>query len=129
MCLQSNLENRLSGMNPLASMFRAFLNDASICVAKLAPNEPRTDFFWVYVMSANRDAFRNRFSRRLTMTRITHKHSDHVAQRLSKPLKKTPDQPVRSMTFDNGTEFAECHKVAERHRAGLSFARPGCPQQ
>lgn len=71
----------------------------------------------------------DRSSRRLTMTKITHKHANHVAQRLSKRLKKNPDQPVRSMTFDNGTEFAECHKVAERHQARLFFARPGCPQQ
>jgi IS30 family transposase len=71
----------------------------------------------------------DRLSRRLTMTKITHKHADHVAKCLIKRLKKSPDQPVRSMTFDNGTEFAECDKVAKRHRARLFFARPGCPQQ
>ena len=71
----------------------------------------------------------DRFSRRLTMTKITHKHADYVAQRLSKRLKQSPDQPVHSMTFDNGTEFAECNKVAKRHQARLFFARPGCPQQ
>jgi transposase, IS30 family len=71
----------------------------------------------------------DRFSRRLTMTKISHKHADHVAQRLIKRLKKSPDQPVHSMTFDNGTEFAECDKVAKRHQARLFFARPGCPQQ
>gem|GEM_PF-4218701 len=38
-------------------------------------------------------------------------------------------QPVRSMTFDNGTEFADCDKVAKRHQARLFFTRPGCPQQ
>jgi IS30 family transposase len=42
---------------------------------------------------------------------------------------KSPDQPVHSITFDNGTEFAECHKVAKRHQARLFLARPGCPQQ
>ena len=71
----------------------------------------------------------DRFSRRLTMTKISHKHADHVAQRLIKRLTKSPDQPVHSMTFDNGTEFAECDKVAKRHQARLFLARPRCPQQ
>ncbi len=70
-----------------------------------------------------------RFSWRLTMTRITHKHADHVAQRLNKRLKKTSDQPEHSIKFDNGTEFAGCHNVAYRHPARLFFARPGCPRQ
>ena len=71
----------------------------------------------------------DRLSRRLTMTKITRKNADHVAKRLEMRLKKSPDQPVHSMTFDNGTEFAECDKVAKRHQARLFFARPGCPQQ
>jgi IS30 family transposase len=71
----------------------------------------------------------DRLSRRLTMTKITRKNADHVAKRLEMRLKQSPDQPVHSMTFDNGTEFAECDKVAKRHQARLFFARPGCPQQ
>lgn len=71
----------------------------------------------------------DQFSQRLTMTKMTHKHADHVAQRLIKRLNKSPDQPVHSMTFDNGTEFAKCDKVVKRHHAKLFFARPGCPQQ
>ncbi len=63
--------------------------------------------------------------RRLTMTKITHKHVDYVAQRLSKRLKESPDQPVHSMTFDNGTEFAECDKVAKNViRQGYSLHVP-----
>ena len=71
----------------------------------------------------------DRATRLLTMAKIESKNADHVAQRLKRRLKKTPHQPVRSMTFDNGTEFASCHKVAKTLRARLFFARPGCPYQ
>lgn len=71
----------------------------------------------------------DRATRLLIMEKIESKNADHVAKRLKQRLKKTPHQPVRSMTFDNGTEFAACHRVAAAHQAPLFFAKPGCPYQ
>jgi IS30 family transposase len=71
----------------------------------------------------------DRVSRQLQMAKISHKHADHVAERMDALLKKSPDQPVHSVTVDNGTEFAKLAKVVKRHKAQLFFARPGCPQQ
>ena len=71
----------------------------------------------------------DRTTRLLTMTTIRSKHADHVADRMLKRLKKATHQPVRSLNFDNGTEFAQHHRVAKPHNASVLFATPGYPYQ
>ena len=71
----------------------------------------------------------DRTTRKLIMTTIRSKHADHVATRMIKRLKKATRLPVHSLTFDNGTEFAEHDRVAKALQATVFFARPGCPYQ
>ena len=71
----------------------------------------------------------DRTTRLLTMTTIQTKHADHVAERMKKRLSRSHCQPVRSLTFDNGTEFAKHQRVAKPHAASVFFAKPGCPYQ
>jgi IS30 family transposase len=44
-------------------------------------------------------------------------------------LKELDEQRCRSITFDNGTEFARCHRLEKHLGLELYFADPGCPYQ
>ena len=50
-------------------------------------------------------------------------------QKIKQRLKKLDDQRCRSITFDNGTEFARCHRLEKHLELKLYFADPGCPYQ
>jgi len=39
------------------------------------------------------------------------------------------DERRHSITFDNGTEFARCHRLEKPLDMALYFADPGCPYQ
>ncbi len=53
----------------------------------------------------------DRKSRYTIITKINSKHADHVYQRIRKRLKKLDPNLRHSVTFDNGTEFANCKRL------------------
>ena len=46
-----------------------------------------------------------------------------------KRLKELDEERLRSITFDNGTEFARCHRLEKHLGLALYYADPGCPYQ
>jgi IS30 family transposase len=70
-----------------------------------------------------------RKSRLAIVVKIHSKDSDHVHQKLKERLKQLDHQRRRSITFDNGTEFARCHRLEKHLSMKLYFADPGCPYQ
>ena len=44
-------------------------------------------------------------------------------------MKELDEQRRHSITFDNGTEFARCHRLEKHLDMKLYFADPGCPYQ
>ena len=50
-------------------------------------------------------------------------------EKLKPRLKKLDDKRRHSITFDNGTEFARCHRLEKHLGLRLYFADPGCPYQ
>lgn len=71
----------------------------------------------------------DRRSRYTIMTKISSKDSDHVHHRIKLRLKALQEERRRSITFDNGTEFARCHRLEKHLGMKLYFADPGCPHQ
>ncbi len=49
--------------------------------------------------------------------------------RIKKRLKELAEEQRHSLTFDNGTEFARCHRLEKHLDMELYFADPGCPHQ
>jgi IS30 family transposase len=71
----------------------------------------------------------DRKSRFTIMFKIKSKDSDHVHERLKRRLKELDEERRHSITFDNGTEFARCHRLEKHLGMELYFADPGCPYQ
>ena len=71
----------------------------------------------------------DRRSRFLSLELVDNKTSRHVHGRVQQALSKLPSTKRRSITFDNGSEFARCHFVEKSHNTRLYFADPGCPHQ
>lgn len=71
----------------------------------------------------------DRRSRFLSLELVLNKTAGHVHDRVKQALSKLPDAQRHSITFDNGTEFADCHLVENSHGTSLYFADPGCPHQ
>jgi IS30 family transposase len=71
----------------------------------------------------------DRKSRYTIVVKIRSKDSDHVHQKIKERLKQLDEQRRQSVTFDNGTEFARCHRLERHLGMQLYFAEPGCPQQ
>lgn len=71
----------------------------------------------------------DRRSRFLSLELVRNKTARHVHDRVKQALSKLPATQRQSITFDNGTEFADCHLVEKSHGTGLYFADPGCPHQ
>jgi len=71
----------------------------------------------------------DRKSRYTIIVKVTSKHADHVHQKLKQRLKELNEERRRSITFDNGTEFARCHRLEKHLGMELYFADPGCPYQ
>jgi IS30 family transposase len=71
----------------------------------------------------------DRKSRYTIIVKIQSKEADHVHQKIKERLRELDDEHRRSITFDNGTEFARCHRLEEHLGMKLYFADPGCPYQ
>ena len=63
----------------------------------------------------------DRKSRYTIIVKIQRKEADHVHQKIKQRLKQLDEERRKSVTFDNGTEFARCHRL-EKH-LGLSCRR------
>lgn len=70
-----------------------------------------------------------RKSRLTIVLKIQSKDSAHVHEKLKQRLKQLDEERRRSITFDNGTEFARCHRLEKHLGIKLYFAEPGCPYQ
>jgi IS30 family transposase len=71
----------------------------------------------------------DRKSRFTIILKIQSKDADHVHQRIKERLKELDEERRHSITFDNGTEFARCHRLEKHLEMKLYFADPGCPYQ
>ena len=71
----------------------------------------------------------DRRSRYTILTKVKNKESRRVRRRIEKRLRPLTAQQRRSITFDNGTEFADCHRLENNLGTQLYFAEPGCPYQ
>ena len=71
----------------------------------------------------------DRKSRYTIVVKIQSKDADHVHQKLKERLRELDEEQRRSITFDNGTEFARCHRLEKHLGLKLYFADPGCPYQ
>jgi IS30 family transposase len=71
----------------------------------------------------------DRKSRLTIVVKVQSKNADHVHEKLKQRLKELDEEQCRSITFDNGTEFARCHRLEKHLDMKLYFADPGCPYQ
>jgi len=71
----------------------------------------------------------DRKSRFTIILKVQSKNADHVQRRFRERLKQLDAEHRRSITFDNGTEFARCHRLEKHLDMQLYFADPGCPYQ
>ena len=71
----------------------------------------------------------DRKSRYTIITKIQSKDADHVQRRIKERIKELTEERRHSITFDNGTEFARCHRLEKHWGMKLYFADPGCPHQ
>jgi transposase, IS30 family len=71
----------------------------------------------------------DRKSRFTIVVKVQSKNADHVHDKIKQRLKELDEERCRSITFDNGTEFARCHRLEKHLGMELYFADPGCPYQ
>jgi IS30 family transposase len=71
----------------------------------------------------------DRKSRFTIIVKIRSKDADHVQEKIKQRLKELDEERRHSITFDNGTEFARCHRLEKHLGMKLYFADPGCPYQ
>ena len=71
----------------------------------------------------------DRKSRFTIVLKIQSKNADHVHEKLKQRLKELDEEHRRSITFDNGTEFARCQRLEKHLDMKLYYADPGCPFQ
>jgi transposase, IS30 family len=71
----------------------------------------------------------DRKSRFSIVVKIQSKNADHVQGKLKQRLRELDEDRRHSITFDNGTEFARCHRLEKHLGMTLYFADPGCPYQ
>lgn len=71
----------------------------------------------------------DRKSRLTIIAKIHSKDADHVHEKIKQRLQELDETRRHSITFDNGTEFARCHRLEKHLGIELSFADPGCPYQ
>lgn len=71
----------------------------------------------------------DRKSRFTIVVKVKSKKADHVHEKLKGRLKELDDERRRSITFDNGSEFARCYRLEKHLGLKLYFADPGCPYQ
>jgi IS30 family transposase len=71
----------------------------------------------------------DRKSRYTIIVKIRSKDADHVHRKIKERVKELHEERRRSITFDNGTEFARCRRLEKHLGMELYFAEPGCPHQ
>jgi transposase, IS30 family len=71
----------------------------------------------------------DRKSRYTIVVKVRSKNADHVHEKLKQRLRELDEERRRSITFDNGTEFARCHRLEKHLDIKLYYADPGCPYQ
>lgn len=71
----------------------------------------------------------DRQSRYALIVKVQSKQADHVHQKIKQRLTTVDADCRHSITFDNGTEFARCHRLERHLGMQLYFADPGCPYQ
>ena len=71
----------------------------------------------------------DRKSRFTIVVKVQAKNADHVHEKLKQRLQELDQERRHSITFDNGTEFARCHRLEKHLGMKLYFADPGCPYQ
>lgn len=71
----------------------------------------------------------DRKSRYTIIVKIQCKEADHVHQKIKERLKQLDEERRRSLTLDNGTEFARCGRLEKHLDMKLYLADPGCPYQ
>ncbi|RMF57547.1 MAG: IS30 family transposase [Calditrichaeota bacterium] len=71
----------------------------------------------------------DRKSRYTIIIKIQSKEADHVQRKIRDRLKELDPERRRSITFDNGTEFARCSRLEKHLQLELYYAKPGCPYQ
>ncbi len=71
----------------------------------------------------------DRKSRFTIVVKIQSKNADHVHEKIKQRLRDLDEEQRRSITFDNGREFARCHRLEKHLGMELYFADPGCPYQ
>ena len=71
----------------------------------------------------------DRRSRYTIIAKIRCKEANLVHQKIKDRLKELDEERRHSITFDNGTEFARCHRLENHLGVELYFAEPGCPHQ
>jgi IS30 family transposase len=71
----------------------------------------------------------DRKSRLTIIVKIRSKQADHVHQKIRDRLKLLEEDQCRSVTLDNGTEFARCHRLEKHLGLALYYAEPGRPYQ
>jgi len=71
----------------------------------------------------------DRKSRYTIIAKIRCKAANVVHQKIKDRLKELDEQRRHSITFDNGTEFARCHRLEKHLGVELYFAQPGCPHE
>lgn len=70
-----------------------------------------------------------RRSRYTLLIPIRSKNAQHVQAKIRRRLKQLNKDLRRTITFDNGTEFARCDRLAKHLEMTLYYADPGCPFQ
>jgi IS30 family transposase len=71
----------------------------------------------------------DRRSRFTILTKIKDKQARRVRRRIEQRLRSVRPQQRLSITFDQGTEFADCQRLAINLGLQLYFAEPGRPYQ
>lgn len=71
----------------------------------------------------------DRRSRYTILTKVKNKEARRVRRRIEKRLRPLTAEQRRSITFDNGTEFADCQRLENNLGVQLYFAEPGRPYQ
>ena len=71
----------------------------------------------------------DRQSRYTLLAKVPSKQSNRIAKRIRDRLGSLDDEQRRSLTFDNGTEFARCPRLEATLGVAVYFAEPGCPYQ
>ena len=73
--------------------------------------------------------FVDRKSRYTIIVKIRSKDADHVHAKVKQRVKELDEERRRTITFDNGTEFARCYRLEKHLGMTLYFADPGRPYQ